>query len=808
MKLSRPLELLCFFLVLWTGLTFGTERRAFAQAAAKIQGISMNADSMFRDSENEIMELEGHVQIVYQTQHLKCDKARINLRTRQAELTGNVEIVSEKTTVGGTSATIDYENNTGIIYNGYVQSGPVVFSGAILQKASEDEYYVADADYTTCTNCPATWGFSGSNIRAELGGYAYIKNSFLKIYSVPVFWLPYLMVPLKSDRQSGLLTPRFENSSNGGLAFSESIFWAISPNTDATIAMTNYEKRGLKALGEYRYVLGPNSAGNLNTAFIADRVFKNDQRVTDYQDASEKGKSLNRWFAKYDHYYELPNDYIQRAQINIASDLQYPKDFPEETLNHGDSAMENRFSLTKNTFTQHYSVDSSYYVNLLQSNPLAANNSVQRLPELRFSQVDQKIGNSQFLYAVDVDYVNFARSGQYFDNMTVNALGRYPTNNCESNPLTRGPNAEKNAGCQIVQDGVFDPGTDLIRTGQRLDVNTSLYRPVALGQYIDLMPGVSYRETHYSFNTTDNPNNVRRYARVFMSAKTSVNRVFTMDATPKSDKYKHEIQPEIVATTIPWLNHSAHPFFGNGPEVDGTYYQSDTVTDADVSSPYGLQFDYNDRIYDRGLVTFILNNKLVQKSWSGDTPSYRQIVNFKIQQSYDTYQANLRDRSRDPWSDIAGILDVRLDHVQTYTTMNYFPTQKVTNMSSRVRLNNDYGQFFQIALAKTYVIKPGNPEVDKNTRIEDYTFGAGFVSSYINMMGKFVFNANSPSDDKKIKSSAYVIQFKPPGECWIINFAQYLPTDGDTKSTLDFVFSFDGTTKPPLPPETLDLYGF
>lgn len=804
MKLIHSCKLLCIASFFLLGPILGTSRAAFAQGSAKIQGISVNADSMFRDSENETMELEGHVQMVYQTQHLKCDKARINLRTRQAELTGNVEIVSEKTTVGGTSATIDYESNTGIIYNGYVQSGPVVFSGAILQKASEDEYYVADADYTTCTNCPATWGFSGSNIRAELGGYAYIKNSFLKIYSVPIFWLPYLMVPLKSDRQSGLLTPRFENSSTGGLGISESIFWAISPSTDATFAFTNYEKRGLKALGEYRYVLGPNSAGSLNTAFIQDRVFRNDERVTAAQDASQKGKSLNRWFAKYDHYYELPNDYIQRAQVNVASDLQYPKDFPEETLNHGDSAMENRVSLTKNTSTQHYSIDSSYYVNLLQSNPLATNNSVHRLPELRFSQADQKIGHSQFLYTVDVDYVNFARSGQYFDNMTRDPLNgqKTPTSTCG------GPRYDQTPGCEAVQDGVFAPGTDLIRTGQRLDLNTSIYRPFALGEYIDLMPGVSYRETHYSFNTTDNPTNIRRYARLFMSAKTSVNRVFSMDETPKTEKYKHEIQPEIIATTIPWLNHSAHPFFGDGPEVDGTYYQSDTVNDANISSPYGIQFDYNDRIYDRGLVTFVLNNKLVQKRWSGDTPTYRQIVNFKILQSYDTYQANLRNSSRDPWSDIAAILDVRLDHIQTYTTANYFPTQKVTNLSSRVRMNNDYGQFFQIALAKTYIIEPGNPVVDKNKLTEDYTFGAGFVSNYANVMGKFTYDANSKDNDHKIKSSAYVLQLKPPGECWIINLAQYLPTDGDMKTTVDFVFSFDGTAKPPLPPETLDLYGF
>jgi LPS-assembly protein len=799
------LVLLCFLIF----ICGGPGPFARAQSSAKVQGFVVNADSMFRDSENETMELEGHVQVIYQTQHLKADKAKINLRTRQAELIGHVEINSEKTTVGGTSATLDYENNTGIIYNGFVQSGQVVFSGAILQKASEDEYYVANADYTTCTNCPATWGFSGTNIRAELGGYAYIKNALLKIYSVPVFYLPYLMVPLKSDRQSGLLTPTFENSGNGGLAVSESVFWAISRNMDATLAVTNYEKRGLKSLGEYRYVLGENSYGNLNTAYLNDRAFKGDDRVRTFENPSEIGKDINRWFVKYEHYYELPNNYVERAQINLASDLQYPKDFPEETLNFGDPAMENRVSLTKNNFDQHFSVDTSYYVNMLQYNSMAGNdNAVHRLPELRFSQVDEKIGTSQFLYAVDVDYVNFSRSGQSYDDMSTSAgVGGNPAVKYVKNDCFDPSYNNQNPQCKIVRDGKFDPGTDLLRTGQRLDFNTSVYRPINV-DVIDLLPGISYRETHYEFNTADNSENIRRYARIFMSAKTTMSRVYAANDTPKADKYKHEIQPEIVATAIPWLNHTAHPFFGTGSEADGTYYSTDTLTDADVASPYGIQFDYNDRIYDRGLVTFVLNNKLVQKTWVGEIPTYLQVVSFKVFQSYDTYQANLQHSNRDPWSDIGAILDVRLNHVQTYSTANYFPTQKVTNISSRVRVNNDIGQFLQVGLAKTYLITPTDPVVDTTKRIEDYTLATGFLSSYMNFMGKVIYNANYQKEDQKLKAWVGVVELKPPGSCWVIDIAHYMPQDGDRKTKVAFVFNFDGTPKPALPPETLDQYGF
>lgn len=758
---------------------------------------------MDRDTENEIMILEGNVQIVYQTQHIKCDKAKVNFRTRQAELMGNVEISSQKNIVGGTAATLDYENNTGIIYNGFVQSGPVVFSGAILQKAGEDEYYVSDAEYTTCTNCPATWGFSGSNIRAELGGYAYIKNSFLKIYSVPVLWLPYLIVPLKSDRQTGLLTPSMLVDGAGGLAISEGFFWAISRSTDATFSFTNYEKRGLKGLAEYRYALSENSYGALNTAFIRDRVFKNDPRFKTFN----ADEDLNRWYAKYEHYYDMPSGYVQRAQINAASDLQYSKDFPDETLNHGDSAMENRVSLTKNNFDTHFSVDSSYYVNMLQSNPLASNGeAVHRLPEIRFSQTQQKIGSSQFLYSYDFNYVNFARAGQAYDDIAFDGVQGYRKNTCNSIE-----DFDSKQGCLAEQDGQF-ASTDLIRTGQRIDGTASIYRPINFGDSLNVVPALSYRETHYNFNLDEDNTNVRRYMRATLSAKTSFSRVFTTDEQqPKATKYKHEIQPEIIATAIPWLDHPSHPFFGNAQEPDGTFYYSDRVTDKDLAGPYGLQFDYNDRVFDRGLVTFALNNKLVQKKWNGDTPNYLQVASLKVFQSYDTYQANLRNATRSPWSELTAVLDVRFDRIQTYSILNYFPDQNVSNISSRVRLNNDYGQFFQVQLTKTYTIVPGQP-VDPKARTEDYTFGAGFISKYLNLMGKFVYDANwdtGNSDDKiKIKSWAYVAQIKPPGDCWAINIIHYLPTAGEVKIAFSFDFSWDGIPKPPLPPDTLDLYGF
>jgi LPS-assembly protein len=807
--LPKLIPVLRSFFIVISFLIFAVFSGQFVHAqqmSAKIQDILVNADTFYRDSEKEIIDLQGNVQIVYKGQHIKADRALIHIRSKQVETEGHVEIVSEKNTIGGDRIVLDYESNTGLIYNGFVQSGNVRFQGSLLQKTGADEYYVSDADYTACTNCPATWSFSGSTVRAELGGYAYIKNSILRVGGVPVLWLPYLVVPLKSDRQSGLLTPGFEKSDKGGFAFSQPFFWAISRSTDATITAKNYERRGLKGLINYRYALTEDSQGELDFGDIYDKAFGLDPRLNTFRSPNDVNDPVDRWFVRYNHYYDMPEGYIERVQLNLASDLQYPKDFPTETLNHGDSAMENRMSITKNTKDQHYSMDSSYYVNMLHSNPLEGNeDAVHRLPELRFSQVQQNIGNSDFLFSMDLDYVNFARSGNAYDDMTSGSVGgtklKYPTNTSNS------PTCDQDPKCHYTQDGQYNPGTDMIRTGQRLDFVPRVTYPIRFGDGVDILPSVSYRETRYQFNIDQDDSHVRRYLRTDIGGRMTFSRIYGDMINTKATRYKHEFNPEVAYTVIPWLDEAAHPFFGVGELKDAPYSSRDSISDGDTGSDYGLQFDYNDRIYNRNLVTFGLVNKIVEKRWVGDRPEYKQIALFRIAQSYDASQAT-KDKA-EPYSDVVATLDVRLDHFQTYSTFNYFPYQKVTNSSTRIRGITDKGEFAQLASTQQYKITPGQP-VDYNSRTDDYAVSAGVLSRYLNLMGRIVYDANWQNSDnkQKFKSWAYIAQFKPPGDCWLITFIHDQVTGGDTNIRLGFEFTFDGTPKPPLPPETLDSFGF
>lgn len=169
-----------------------------AAQSSVTDGVLINADSMFRDLEKKTVKLKGNVQLVFKGQHLSCDKALLDLNAQQITAEGHVILYNEKTHVEGDKIVFNYRENTGYIYNGFVQSGQVVFEGEVVEKVGEDRYLASNAHYTACETCPPGWSFSGRKIDAEIGGYARIQRPVFRIGGVPVMILPSIIVPLKS----------------------------------------------------------------------------------------------------------------------------------------------------------------------------------------------------------------------------------------------------------------------------------------------------------------------------------------------------------------------------------------------------------------------------------------------------------------------------------------------------------------------------------------------------------------------------------------------------------------------------------
>lgn len=789
--------------------------------------VLISATSMFGDSEKQTVELVGDVQMTFEGQSLRADRAIMDKKNGRIIAEGNLILASPSAYVEGTRAEISYEDNTGLIYDGFVKSGQVLFQGQVIRKVGPEEYQAEAATYTACTTCPPAWSFSGSHIDAEIGAYAYIKSAWFYLGGFRFFWLPYLIVPLKSERQTGVLFPSLEFEAEG-IALGVPFFWAISRSQDMTITPKYYTKRGFKGLFNYRYVLNEESHGEMTFGgFMKDSLFSDDQNLPN-RPGDERG---GRWFLNHDHLYVLPGGFINRVKLNLVSDLRYTRDFPEDIKGLGDPALENRISLTKNSELMHSSIEVAYYINQLKSDPLDGNaDSVHRFPELKQSGVDRNLFGSRVFFKWDFNYVNFARESIAFDDVILTGNGTIPKT------------IDRSLGAGGTGSGSFQPGTDVIRAGQRLDLRPELSAPFRIGKYLDVLPSLQFRHTQYSFNVTAPPGGyfnavpTRQYLRGSFAIRTQIFRVYqdeqeeplTADGrriegeeaarlpavaagavegnesagifsalqapkpVPKPERLKHEIEPEISISGIPWLHQSDSPFFSNN-QTTPIFMDGQPVSNSDFYSTNGLQFDYNDRITQRNIVSTLITNRFIKKTWNGDSPVYRQIISIKNGTSYEFDKLDRNAAAN--FSDIFTIVDARLANFDTNTSIRYFPYHRLFNTSSRVRFLDDRGNYLQVSFSQNNLITERIEEAYPH-RDENIGFALGYAHRYAKIAGELNFLPATYSPlDLQVKSWSALLNLTPPGDCWGIQVGvTHVLTEPKPRIRFDFHYNFGGAT--------------
>jgi LPS-assembly protein len=128
-------------------------------------------------------------------------------------------------------------------------------------------------------------------------------------------WLPYMVVPLKTKRQTGFLLPSISFSTNGGVGVLQPFYWATSRSTDMTFSAGQYSERGTRFQWEGRYALSPRSGGQLNYFFLRDATFSNPQ-------INPTG-SLSRWGGRARQIQELPWGIEAKLDLTEVSDNFY-----------------------------------------------------------------------------------------------------------------------------------------------------------------------------------------------------------------------------------------------------------------------------------------------------------------------------------------------------------------------------------------------------------------------------------------------------------------------------------------------------
>ncbi len=280
--------------------------------------------------------LKEYVDIKYGDTRLQADYVRYVPSTKDVTALGNVILDQGTSRLTAEKVTYNLDSETGTFYSAHGYAEPsYYFEAERVEKISKDEMVLHDAVFTACTQPVPYWSFKIGSALIRQNNYAYLHNPRFKIGHAIVFYSPYLVWPVKSDRASGLLFPEFGFSRRSGSIISNALYWAIRRNMDATFYLDYMSLAGYGTGLEYRYVPSENGRGYFTGYFIRDQIAKQEEK---------EGIPTDRWVINYGHNQIFAPGWKLVATANFISDFDYYRDFERDLrLSTNPQAVSNLF---------------------------------------------------------------------------------------------------------------------------------------------------------------------------------------------------------------------------------------------------------------------------------------------------------------------------------------------------------------------------------------------------------------------------------------------------------------------------------
>ncbi|MQW91149.1 LPS assembly protein LptD [Acinetobacter wanghuae] len=255
--------------------------------------------------------LEGNVILDQEGRQIRADKITIDQTQTYAKAQGNVQLAQ-----GGLisqSDDIDYNLKTqeGDLSNSFFIAEAQHAHGRAekITKSANNTVNLENATYSTCPpEQKPTWKIQADQIKLNQDtGRGETKNAKLYVKDVPVLAVPYFNFPIDDRRTTGILTPSFGFTNDGGVELGVPVYLNLAPNYDALVTPRYLADRGLMLEGEFRYLT------NFGTGIVSGGYLASDK---DYND--EDRKSLH-----YLHNWQINDQFSTNLEYNYASDKDY-----------------------------------------------------------------------------------------------------------------------------------------------------------------------------------------------------------------------------------------------------------------------------------------------------------------------------------------------------------------------------------------------------------------------------------------------------------------------------------------------------
>ena len=756
------------------------------------------AEASTLNRKTHIVELRGNAYVFRDYEEIHADEIDLDRNTEYVKARGRVRYQYGDYFIRADSVDIDMKKRVGTVINGNISNGQFALRGSRIDQIADKHYLVEDYSYSTCYDCPGSWEMTGKHVDITVDQYAYMNDFMFKILDTGLFWLPYMVIPVKTHRQSGLLFPRFGTNGTYGPYVVEPYYWAINHWSDATLGLGYYSYMGVRFEGEARYQL-TNQSGGLFSAY-----WTRDQSVSPL---------YFRYAVKAGVTQELPFGIEGKLRLNEVSDSGYPITFADDIEGRLEPVLTSDLFFTRDDPQLSAVLDFKRIRNLLLFNNTPGSTSVfvngfdggtvQDFPHLVVNSNDQFIFGSKVAVGMEGRFDSFRRSAGAFDffpNPTVGA-----------------------------------PPLETIREADRFTLIPNVYTTLNPLPWLSVVPSVKYPEYVYTFGTIpqvsegvvgntpftvynpEYPTLARGYLLAQIETSFQLDKNFAPDKEGVS--FRNTIKPQFTYSRIPVVQQPLnHPFIEQiqNQAKPGQYFDSYDIVPIGTTQNLDSYFTPLGNSLTYGLTTQVFRKEQSKDPKGDGDPSVSKRFEAGLEQTLDIHEAQ---RTLDPGqADDRVILSPLFTHFQytepkfstglEYTYYSYLDRYQHTGLATLLPSPNPHRVNIHANWLLDSATRQGVLHYERSIGV-GYSFSR-LTSEVSSVQGTAVFSLNDYLMSKgsvsynlvpyhnQLLDTGLDLVFQSSSRCWQLDLGYLYTVDRGRGPTLQFALNLDGNPYGPL----------
>lgn len=724
--------------------------------------INVISDKAYRISSENRFQAIGNVIILHFDNAIYGEKADLNFNTGEVNVDGNVRYVGSGLTIYGTKLYYNMQTKTMNIENARVISPDYTIVGKLLAKTGEETFEGEEAEYTTCKDCPESWSIYGEKIKITEGEYIRIRNGYVKLKGIVAFYFPYLLFPIKKERESGLLFPKLGFNFADGIRYQQPYFLVLGDKSDMTITPSTWGKRGFGGEYEFRTFFSDLNWVRFDSVFADDKVYE------PFKDEITLSNDKQfRHFSTWEHHFSKGMWFNHHFKFSEPSDLDLIRDYDFYALNKlqgseigGESFFDFRLPMLST------SIYSGFYQNLLYDQPKELDHRyVQIQPEVNFNFMPVNLFYSS-TFPVRSVYLDFRSTWTNFkqNHLTERSEIR---NASRFHLLPRIRFNFRNFGpVNLSTQATYDFQSYAFRNGDRGFKKSVVQYETELSFEVEKIFGFSYeanidakeivgdkKETPQNQVDLSKQNNIVGNLKTF-GQNESIEKVKIV-----SNSYRHRQRYKIKNYLLSNIRNEGNPSFLEQIQLEsGQFDRIDTLRQQEFQNDEGPSIT----IPLTNTIEFGWNNSLIKKAPVAnleqdpqrlfiDQYEYSQLGYFNISQAYDLDTEEVEVKQKLTRLFIEGGLNLEKFRIRGREYYFYDSDRHIFSSGIGFNLPN-------LKLNIDYIY---NTQIDPIRELVNF-------GGQIDLFNKFQFNANYEYDLylKRIPRSIYSFIYSPSNDCW------------------------------------------